>query len=333
MRRYFAAVLIALAFLFAPPVPATEPGPISGFVTSADGTRLNYLDWGGRGPAIVMIHGFGDDPHVFDAIARDLRNRFHIVAYARRGHGKSDAPLDRPYDLPTYVADMRAVFDGLHIDHASLIGWSMGGNEITAFAGAYPARVDKLIYLEAGYDWSDVFKRLLETLAAIEPSTHDLKSLNAYARWWRKTSYGSDKPWYPEIDDYLRDSVQIAKDGSVAPLPTPAVEDKILPSLRSKRDYASVQAPVLAIYADRFLPVIPGDAAYNTKDAVFESHMDKFRTMSIARIQREIPHASICRLRGRTHMSIGFEKHQILAANIGAYLDAPSATHFQCNGT
>src|SRR5215470_14113293 len=150
-RTFLGAAIVVFAFSLSASARAAEPEPVSGFMTSADGTHINYLDWGGQRPAIVMIHGLGDDPHVFDCIARDLHNRFHVVAYARRGHGKSDAPLDRSYDLPTYVADMLSVFDGLHIEHASLIGWSMGGNEITAFAGAYPSRVDKLIYLEAGY--------------------------------------------------------------------------------------------------------------------------------------------------------------------------------------
>jgi pimeloyl-ACP methyl ester carboxylesterase len=39
-----------------------------------------------------MMHGIGDDPHVFDDLASLLHDRFRIIAYARRGHGLSDAP-------------------------------------------------------------------------------------------------------------------------------------------------------------------------------------------------------------------------------------------------
>src|SRR5512146_693391 len=114
------ALLAAGSIVQAKPLPP----PLTGFVNSSDGTRINYVDWGGSGPAIVMIHGLGDDPYVFGAIVQHLRTRFHVVAYARRGHGRSDAPADKAYDLPAYVADMCAVFDQLHIAHASLVGWS-----------------------------------------------------------------------------------------------------------------------------------------------------------------------------------------------------------------
>lgn len=309
------------------------PPPTSGFVTSADGTRINIVDWGGSGPTVVMIHGLGDDPYVFGAIADHLRARFHIVAYARRGHGDSDAPLDKAYDLPTYVADMRAVFDQLHIDHASLVGWSMGGNEITAFAGKYPQSVDKLIYLESGYDWADrpFGQNVGGMFAAIAPKKSDLVSFDAYVRWWERAWYGSDKPWVPAITPYLRDTARIAPDGSVSVVPSDAVMEKIMPGLGAHRDYRAVKAPAMAIYADRFFPDVPGNAAYNRKNAKFEAMMDRFRTASIARIRREIPNASICRTKDRTHMSIGFEDNAWLAHAMARFLDAPKDAPFDCH--
>ncbi|HEY8948217.1 MAG TPA: alpha/beta hydrolase [Rhizomicrobium sp.] len=304
--------------------------PTSGFVTSADGTRINYVDWGGSGPAIVMIHGLGDDPYVFSAIAEHLRGQFHIVAYARRGHGHSDAPLDRKYDLPTYVADMRAVFDQLHFAHASLVGWSMGGNEITGFAVKYPRRVDKLIYLESGYDWSDA--NLSNRFAVIAPKKTDLSSFGAYEKWWLRVWYGAGKEWVPAIAPYLNDTARIAPDGSVTVVPTDAVMDKIMHGLAAPRDYTRIKAPVMAIYADRFFPDIPGDAAYNKDNAAFEKGFDAFRLKSIARIEHDIPNASICRLADRTHMSIGFEHNAWLAKAMAAFLEAPKNAAFDCHG-
>ena len=305
------------------------PPPTSGFATSTDGTRINYVDWGGSGPTVVMIHGLGDDPYVFGAVAQHLRKRFHIIAYARRGHGHSDAPLDKAYDINAYVADMRAVFDRLHIDHASLVGWSMGGNEITAFADKYPASVDKLIYLESGYDWSQA--DLGNRFEVIAPKKDDLASFGAYEKWWLRVWYGAGKPWVPAIAPYLRDTARIARNGTVTVVPTDAVMAKIFGGVGVPRDYVDLKAPVLAIYADRFFPDIPGDAAYNRDNAAFESQFDAFRDRSIARIEREIPNASICRLTDRTHMSIGFEHHAWLARMITAFLSAPGSTRFDCH--
>ena len=118
-----------------------------------------------------MIHGIGDDPHIFDDLASLLHDRFRIIAYARRGHGLSDAPPDASYDAATLTEDFRQLVDHLGIQRMSVIGWSMGANEGTAFAGQYPERVDKLIYLDGGYDWSTpvFFKAFGDIVAANSP--------------------------------------------------------------------------------------------------------------------------------------------------------------------
>jgi pimeloyl-ACP methyl ester carboxylesterase len=75
----------------------------SGFVT-VNGVRLNYLDWGGSGPALMLIHGGGDNPQIFDDLAPAFTDRFRVVAYARRGHGQSEAK--GPYDTATLTEDL-----------------------------------------------------------------------------------------------------------------------------------------------------------------------------------------------------------------------------------
>src|SRR5262245_41077828 len=132
----------------------TDFSPHRDAYAEGDGVRLNYLDWGGDGPPLVMIHGIANSPHIFDDFAPLLSTRFRVIAYARRGHGHSDAPTG-PYGSDVLVGDLRELLDNLGIGHVSLLGWSMGGDEITEFAGRYPERVEKLIYLEGGYDWSD----------------------------------------------------------------------------------------------------------------------------------------------------------------------------------
>src|SRR5262245_52915683 len=114
-----------------------DPSPHRSEYVTVNGVRLNYLDWGGTGPVLVLIHGLTDSPHVFDDLATGIRDRFHIIAYARRGHGSSGAPTG-PYDSATLVEDLHQLLDQMRIPRASLLGWSMGGNEITEFAGQYP---------------------------------------------------------------------------------------------------------------------------------------------------------------------------------------------------
>lgn len=136
-----------------PSVNYTDVSPHKSAYAHVNGVNLNYLDWGGNGPVLVMVHGIGDDPHIFDDLASRLHDRFHIIAYARRGHGLSEAPPG-PYDAARLTEDLRQLVDHLGIQRMSVLGWSMGADEATAFAGKYPERVDKLIYLDGGYDWS-----------------------------------------------------------------------------------------------------------------------------------------------------------------------------------
>jgi pimeloyl-ACP methyl ester carboxylesterase len=95
--------------------------------------KIHYLDWGGKGQVLVLICGLGDTPYLFENLAGALSDRFHVIGYWRRSHGKSKA-TDEKYDNATLVADLKLLLDSLKIDTASLLGWSMAGNEITEFA-------------------------------------------------------------------------------------------------------------------------------------------------------------------------------------------------------
>src|SRR5215469_15554076 len=157
----------------------------SRFVT-ANGIRINYLDWGGSGPVLILIHGLGDNPHIFDDLAPAFTDRFHVVAYARRGHGLSE---DKgPYDAATLSEDLRGLMDTLKISKAHLAGWSMGGDEISALADKHPERVDRLVYLDGAYDWADpAFVTAFQALPPIflNPPASAMTSLDEFRKYER----------------------------------------------------------------------------------------------------------------------------------------------------
>src|SRR5262245_38927966 len=121
------------------------------FVTVRD-VRVPYLDWGGTGPALVFIPGFGNSAHVFDDFAPRLIDRYRVLGVTRIGFGESDQPVDIGYLLADRVEHIRASLDAAQISRAVLIGHSLGGDEITAFAAAYPERTLALIFLDAAID-------------------------------------------------------------------------------------------------------------------------------------------------------------------------------------
>jgi pimeloyl-ACP methyl ester carboxylesterase len=83
----------------------------------------------------------------------------------------------------------------------SVLGWSMGANEGTAFAGQYPERGDKLIYLDGGYDWSTpvFFKAFGDIVAANSPGASDVRSLDAVRTWYHTAWPGRPFPGRPGL--------------------------------------------------------------------------------------------------------------------------------------
>ena len=118
--------------------------------------QLEVIDWGGRGPALVLLAGLGESGHIYNDLAPGLTDQFRVVALTRRGHGASSRADSSTCVLDTLVADIAAVMDSLQLKRASLIGHSIAGAEITRFAARWPDRTDKLVYLDASHDFAGI---------------------------------------------------------------------------------------------------------------------------------------------------------------------------------
>jgi pimeloyl-ACP methyl ester carboxylesterase len=163
-----ATLRILLSMLLAFAVSLTMAGDTSphrsGFV-KANGVKLHYLEWkGGKKGVLLLLAGLGNDAHVFDSFAVRFTDKYRVLALTRRGYGESDKP-QTGYDVKTRVEDVHRFLDVLGIGKVTIIGHSVAGDELTAFASAYPARVDKVVYLDAAYDRSKT-----EALIADDPA-------------------------------------------------------------------------------------------------------------------------------------------------------------------
>jgi pimeloyl-ACP methyl ester carboxylesterase len=136
---------------------------------AADGTRSGLLDLGGgdgifyevrgeRGPTVVFLHDGLLHRETWNAVWVELPKRYRVVRYDRRGYGLS-LPPTRAY---SDVDDLRALFDHLKIDKATLVGCSAGGSLAINFALQHPAAVERLVLVGAvvtGMPFSEQFNQ------------------------------------------------------------------------------------------------------------------------------------------------------------------------------
>src|SRR2546429_4866119 len=102
----------------------------------ADGATI-HVRVGGQGPAVVLLHGFGDTGDIWALMAAELAHDHRVVAPDLRGMGFSSHPVDG-YDKKTQAADIRSVLTQLGIDHAAIVGHDMGATVAYAYASRYP---------------------------------------------------------------------------------------------------------------------------------------------------------------------------------------------------
>jgi 3-oxoadipate enol-lactonase len=109
-----------------------------------NGIELNYEIEGDDGPWVVLSHSLACNLHMWDEQVELLRDRFRVLAFDTRGHGKSDAPSGA-YTLDELVEDARGLLSGLGIDKAHWVGLSMGGMIGMLYALKYPETFESMV--------------------------------------------------------------------------------------------------------------------------------------------------------------------------------------------
>jgi pimeloyl-ACP methyl ester carboxylesterase len=115
-----------------------------------DGARIYYED-AGRGPALLLTHGYGATLRMWDPQVAALSDRFRVLRWDMRGHGESDSPEDPgAYTHAATVGDMAAVLDTAGVERAVVGGLSLGGYMSLEFHLRHPRRVRALVLCDTG---------------------------------------------------------------------------------------------------------------------------------------------------------------------------------------
>ena len=115
-----------------------------------NGIRIRYLEWGGSGPAIVLLHGLYDDAGVWKSMAPLLPADCRIVAPDRRGTGGSDTPK-KGYDAQTLISDLTILIQNLKLGPVTLAGHSAGAEIALRMAAQQPEMVRSVIMIDGGF--------------------------------------------------------------------------------------------------------------------------------------------------------------------------------------
>jgi pimeloyl-ACP methyl ester carboxylesterase len=103
---------------------------------------------GGKGPAVVLLHGFGDTGDMWAPVAAALAANHTVIVPDLRGMGLSSHP-EGGYDKATQAHDIAAVMDALKVDRAALVTHDIGNMVGYALAAQYPDRVARWVVIDA----------------------------------------------------------------------------------------------------------------------------------------------------------------------------------------
>jgi 3-oxoadipate enol-lactonase len=112
------------------------------YATNA-GVRIVY-ETRGTGDPLLLMHGLGYGRWGWEPLLEPLAEDFHVLFYDNRGIGDSDVP-EGPYTARQLAEDAVAVLDSAGVEHAAVVGTSLGGMAAQELALGFPERVDRLV--------------------------------------------------------------------------------------------------------------------------------------------------------------------------------------------
>ena len=115
-----------------------------------DGVTIHY-EVHGRGPAVLLSHGYSATCRMWDGQIAALKDRFQVIVWDMRGHGQSDYPADpAAYSEAATVADMAAILGACGVPRAVIGGLSLGGYMSLAFHRDHPDMTRALMIFDTG---------------------------------------------------------------------------------------------------------------------------------------------------------------------------------------
>ena len=160
--RQLVFALLCTVLATAPALAKVMPFP-AGFrseMIASNGTQI-YVRIGGKGPAVVLLHGYGETGDMWSPLAADLVHDHTVIVPDLRGMGLS-APASGGFDKKNQAQDVAGIMDALSIAKADVIAHDIGNMVAFAFAAQHPERVTRLVMMDAPVPgvgpWDEILK-------------------------------------------------------------------------------------------------------------------------------------------------------------------------------
>ena len=158
--------MLMLAAAFASPAAAAIPPYPASFHTqeiTANGATL-HVRIGGRGPAVVLLHGYGETGDMWAPLAAELVRDHMVIVPDLRGMGLSSKPASG-FDKKTQGEDVAGILDRLNVNRADVVAHDIGNMVGFAFAIEHPDRVRRFVLIDAPVPgvgpWEEILKNPL----------------------------------------------------------------------------------------------------------------------------------------------------------------------------
>ncbi|MCJ7687238.1 MAG: alpha/beta fold hydrolase [Desulfobacteraceae bacterium] len=146
-----------------------------------NGLRIEYLE-GGKGDALVLLHGFGANKDNWTRFAKHLSSHFRVIAPDLPGFGESSLAPDGDYTIRAQAERLKAFLRALGIKSLHLVGNSMGGNIAGVYASLYPKDLKSLLLIAPGGVASSEPSEMFRLLKDGKPNPLVAESIEDYER-------------------------------------------------------------------------------------------------------------------------------------------------------